>query len=100
MLTINPLIHQLKTLIQHARNQAYRAVDTIQVQTYWQIGQHIVEFEQQGENRAQYGSKLLEQLAEQLTAEFGKGFDVTNLRKMRLFYQTFPIRDALRPELS
>ncbi len=44
MLTINPLIHQLKTLIQHARNQAYRAVDTIQVQTYWQIGQHIVLF--------------------------------------------------------
>ncbi|SFR52963.1 hypothetical protein [Thiomicrospira sp. ALE5] len=44
MLTINPLIHQLKTLIQHARNQAYRAVDTIQLQTDWQIGQHIVQF--------------------------------------------------------
>jgi predicted nuclease of restriction endonuclease-like (RecB) superfamily len=100
MLTIHPLINQLKNLIQQARRSAYKAVDAIQVQTYWEIGQHIVEFEQQGEARAQYGSKLLEQLAEQLTAEFGKGFDVTNLRKMRLFYQAFPIRDALRPELS
>ena len=100
MLAINPLITQLKDIIQQARNQAYRAVDAIQVQTYWQIGQHIVEFEQQGENRAQYGSKLLAQLSEQLTAEFGKGFDASNLRKMRLFYQNFPIRDALRPELS
>lgn len=100
MLAINPLITQLKDIIQQARNQAYRAVDAIQVQTYWQIGQHIVEFEQQGENRAQYGRKLLTQLSEQLTAEFGKGFDASNLRKMRLFYQTFPIRDALRPELS
>lgn len=43
MLTINPLINQLKSLIQQSRNQAYRAVDTIQVQTYWQIGEHILE---------------------------------------------------------
>jgi predicted nuclease of restriction endonuclease-like (RecB) superfamily len=100
MLAINPLITQLKDIIQQARNQAYRAVDAIQVQTYWQIGQHIVEFEQQGENRAQYGSKLLAQLSKQLTAEFGKGFDARNLRYMRRFYQTFPIWNALRPELS
>lgn len=46
MLTIDPLIYQLKGLIQKARSQAYRAVDAIQVQTYWQIGQHIIEFEQ------------------------------------------------------
>jgi predicted nuclease of restriction endonuclease-like (RecB) superfamily len=77
-----------------------RAVDTVQVQTCWQIGRHIVEFEQEGARRAGYGKQLLLTLAKVLTAEFGKGFDETNLRKMRLFYQTFPIRDALRPELS
>ena len=54
-----------------------------------------------GENdRAEYGKKLLEYLSEQLTAEFGKGFDKSNLRKMRQFYCTFPIRDTLCPELS
>ena len=53
-----------------------------------------------GENdRAEYGKKLLEYLSEQLTAEFGKGFDKSNLRKMRQFYYTFPIRDTLCPEL-
>ncbi|EUB76971.1 protein of unknown function DUF1016 [Pseudomonas sp. GM41(2012)] len=59
-----------------------------------------MEFEQEGARRAGYGKQLLLTLAKVLTAEFGKGFDETNLRKMRLFYQTFPIRDALRPELS
>ena len=51
-------------------------------------------------NRAEYGKKLLEYLSEQLTAEFRKGFDKSNLRKMRQFYCTFPIRDTLCPELS
>ncbi|MDO8262076.1 MAG: DUF1016 N-terminal domain-containing protein [Gallionella sp.] len=83
-----------------ARTQALRAVDTIQVQTCWQIGRYIVEFEQQGQSRATYGARLLPQLAERLTQEFGRGFDASNLRYMRLFYQAFPIRDALRHELS
>lgn len=59
-----------------------------------------MEFEQQGQTRATYGARLLPQLAESLTQEFGRGFDVTNLRHMRAFYQAFSIRDALRPELS
>lgn len=63
------------------------------------IGEQI--FKACGENdRAEYGKKLLEYLSEQLTAEFGKGFDKSNLRKMRQFYCTFPIRDTLCPELS
>ena len=77
-----------------------RTVDTVQVQTCWQIGRHVVEYEQQGARRAAYGKQLLAMLAKSLTAEFGKGFDETNLRKMRLFYLAFPIRDALRLELS
>lgn len=94
------LLGNLGELIRQARQKMLRAVDTVQVQTCWQIGRHIVEFEQEGARRAGYGKQLLLTLAKVLTAEFGKGFDETNLRKMRLFYQTFPIRDALRPELS
>ena len=97
---LSRLYRQLQQLIRQARNQALQAVDVIQVRTCWQIGQHIVTFEQQGQSRAAYGARLLPQLAEQLTQEFGKGFDVSNLRYMRQFYLAFPIRDAVRHELS
>ncbi|MCW1966929.1 MAG: PDDEXK nuclease domain-containing protein [Anaerolineae bacterium] len=97
---LSNLYHQLQQLIRQARNQALQAVDVIQVRTCWQIGQHIVTFEQQGQSRATYGARLLPQLAEQLSQEFGKGFDVSNLRYMRQFYLAFPIRDAVRHELS
>jgi len=94
------LLRSLRDLIQGARQRALRAVDAVQVQTCWEIGRHIVEFEQGGSNRAEYGSRLLQTLARSLSAEFGRGFDISNLRHMRVFYQAFPIRDALRPELS
>jgi predicted nuclease of restriction endonuclease-like (RecB) superfamily len=97
---IAPLVGQLRALIADARNRALRSVDVIQVQTCWHIGHHIVEFEQGGHARAAYGKKLLPLLAEHLTQEFGKGFDASNLRYMRLFYQAFPKCDALRHELS
>ncbi|NYH08632.1 putative nuclease of restriction endonuclease-like (RecB) superfamily [Pseudomonas moraviensis] len=97
---IDSLLGDLGTLIREARQKVLRTVDTIQVQTCWQIGRHIVEFEQQGARRAGYGKQLLATLAKELTADFGKGFDSSNLRYMRLFYQAFPIRDALRHELS
>jgi predicted nuclease of restriction endonuclease-like (RecB) superfamily len=90
----------LRGLIAGARQKVLRAADTAQVQTYWQIGRHIVEFEQGGDARAAYGKGLLVALAESLTQEFGKGFDATNLRHMRAFYLSFPICDALRRELS
>jgi predicted nuclease of restriction endonuclease-like (RecB) superfamily len=95
-----PLLNALRDLIQQGRQKALRAVDMVQVQTCWEIGRHIVEFEQGGENRAAYGKKLLPSLAENLTREFGKGFDERNLRHMRAFFLTFPIRNALRTELS
>ncbi|TCT20236.1 PDDEXK nuclease domain-containing protein [Thiobaca trueperi] len=95
-----PLLGQLRQLIAQARTQALRAVDSIQVRTCWEIGRHIVEFEQGGQARAAYGKRLLPMLAEQLTHEFGKGFDASNLRYMRLFYLAFPKCDALRHELS
>jgi len=98
--SLDGLLGQLRTLIHQARRQALRAVDIIQVRTCWQVGRHIVEFEQKGSDRAQYGAKLLLRLAERLTVEFGKGFDERNLRHMRAFYQAFPIRNAVRTELS
>jgi predicted nuclease of restriction endonuclease-like (RecB) superfamily len=94
------LLQNLRGLIVAGRQRALRAVDMVQVQTCWEIGRHIVEIEQDGKVRAAYGKRLLARLAESLTAEFGKGFDGSNLRYMRLFYQAFPIRDALRHELS
>ncbi len=94
------LVEQLRALIASARQQALRAVDAIQVRTCWEIGHHIVEFEQQGQERAAYGARLIPKLAETLTAEFGRGFDERNLRHMRSFYQCFPIWNAVRTELS
>ena len=70
------------------------------VESYWMIGQTIVEHEQRGEVRATYGKGVLKEVASRLTTEFGKGFDERELRKMRQFYLTFRIRDTLRPELT
>lgn len=95
-----PLISELGELIRQARQKVLRAVDTLQVQTCWQIGRHIIEFEQGGAERAAYGTRLLPSLAKVLTARFGKGFDERNLRHMRDFYQKFPIWNAVRTELS
>ncbi|MBB4845371.1 putative nuclease of restriction endonuclease-like (RecB) superfamily [Paucibacter oligotrophus] len=98
--TLQPLLAELGALIRLGRQQALRVVDQVQVQTCWELGRHIVEFEQGGEARAAYGQRLLPLLADGLMAEFGKGFDATNLRHMRGFFLAFPIRDALRRELS
>ena len=70
------------------------------VQAYWQIGRIIVEHEQRGSLRAEYGKGILQQISNQLTEEFGKGFDVRNLRNMRSFYVAFPKWNALRSELT
>lgn len=95
-----PLLTRLGELIRQSRQRALRAVDEIQVQTCWELGRHIVEFEQGGQARAAYGKGLVPEIARALTAEFGKGFDASNLRHMRSFYLAFPNRDALRRELS
>jgi len=100
VMELAPLVGQLRQLITEAREQALRAVDVIQVKTCWEVGRHIVEFEQSGQARAGYGKGLLASLARQLTAEFGKGFDERNLRHMRAFFQCFPNWNAVRSELS
>lgn len=99
-ITAEVLFQQISGLVQQARRQLQRSVNSAMAHTYWQIGRLIIEHEQQGESRAAYGKQQLEQLSAILTAEFGKGFDITNLRNMRRFYELFPIRDAVRLELS
>lgn len=96
----SPLLGTLRQLIADSRQQVLRAVDVVQVQTYWHIGRHIVEFEQGGAQRAAYGRGLLVRLGQALTAEFGRGFEERNLRNMRAFYASFPNWNALRSELS
>ena len=82
-----------------AQQQIYRSVNSAMVEAYWKIGKEI--YEACGESeRAAYGKQLIAELAKKLTSEFGKGFTERNLRNMRQFYLTFPIRDALRSELS
>jgi len=96
----SPLFSRIAILLTSARQSVRQSVNSTMVQTYWGIGQIIVEDEQQGQSRAAYGEGLLKELGVRLTAEFGKGFDETNLRKMRQFYLLFPIRDAVSLELS
>lgn len=90
----------IKAVLTDARTNTYRAVNFAMVEAYGRIGQLIVDEEQQGKSRAEYGSGLLKYLAQRLTEDFGKGFDESNLRYIRLFYNAFPIRDAVRHELS
>ena len=94
------LFGQIGSLIEQARTQVHRAVNSAMVSCYWQIGCLIVESEQQGQTRAAYGQQLLAQLAVQLTSRFGKGFDASNLRNMRRFYLAFPIQETVSLELS
>jgi predicted nuclease of restriction endonuclease-like (RecB) superfamily len=90
----------IKQIIESARAKSYRAINRFLLESYWHIGKLIVEDEQKGANRAAYGEKVLKHLAQALTREFGKGFDITNLTNMRKFYLAFPILDAVRQELS
>ena len=94
------LFLSVKEIINQSRERVFRVANSTLLLTYWQIGQLIVEDEQQGKERAEYGKFVLKNLSKKLTFEFRKGFDESNLRNMRSFFQAFPIRDAVRHELS
>jgi predicted nuclease of restriction endonuclease-like (RecB) superfamily len=96
----NELVQSVKKIIITSRQHVYRMANSALLESYWQIGKLIVEDEQKGQDKAVYGETTLKNLSKELTLEFGKGFDYTNLTNMRKFYQAFPIRDALRYELS
>lgn len=94
------LFQSVKEIIRQSLEKVFRIANSTLLLTYWQIGKLIVENEQQGKERAEYGKQTLKNLSKKLSLEFGKGFDESNLRNMRSFYQTFPKCDALRHELS
>lgn len=94
------LFNNIKEIITQSRLRVFRAANSALLESYWQIGKLIVEDELRGNHRADYGKATLKTLSKQLTLEFGKGFDDSNLRNIRTFYKAFPIRDALRHELS
>ncbi len=87
-------------LLQEGRRKAGRAVNTILIQTYWHIGQHIVEYEQGGSEKSEYGSELLDRLSKDLSIEFGKGFSRSNLYQIRQLYLTFPKIQTLSGQLA
>jgi len=91
---LDSLYAGIRNVLEKARSTACQAVNLAMVQAYWQIGYLIVEHEQEGKKRAEYGKAVLEEVSQRLTSEFGRGFDVTNLRKMRQFYLMFSKRDA------
>ncbi len=94
------LYRQIRAVLEDARSRAYRAINFTMVQAYWQIGRLLVESEQKGKIRAAYGKAVLQGVADRLTAEFGKGYTVRNLRYMRQFFLTFSKRNAMCSESS
>jgi predicted nuclease of restriction endonuclease-like (RecB) superfamily len=96
--TYSTLITDLASLIEQGRKAAIRYVNTALVTTYWLMGRRIVEYEQKGKERAEYGELLLERISKDLSMRFGKGFSLRNLRNMRTFYLLFPIRQTLSAE--
>ena len=94
------LYQAVRRVIQDAHRAVSRCANSAMVETYWRVGYLIVEDEQQGRRKAEYGRAVLRELAARLTVEYGSGYDASNLRNMRTFYLAFPIRDALRHELS
>jgi hypothetical protein len=93
-------ITQIGNLLQSGRQQASEVVNTILVQTYWHIGQHIVVFEQEGNIKAECGSQLLKNLSRDLTLNYGKGFSRSNLFQIRLFYIKFPTIQTVSGQLT
>jgi len=91
---------ELKKLIEYSRTKVYEAVNSSMIQTYWQIGKRIFEEQHNGKGYTGYEKILVESLEEQLTSDFGKGFDANNLIYMRRLFSTFPVANVLRPLLS
>jgi len=86
----NRFYNEIGELLKQARNTAYKTVNTIMVRTYWQIGKRIVEQEQKGESRANYGDYLITNLSRYLSDTIGKGFSEANIKNIRQFYIVFP----------
>lgn len=94
------LVSEIRSIIESARTNAVRSVDYCRVQMYWQIGRRIVEEEQGGQTRAEYGKGLIKNLAKEIEPEYGSGFGQRQLERARQFYIEFPIASTLRTQFN
>jgi predicted nuclease of restriction endonuclease-like (RecB) superfamily len=100
IISIDATYRSIKTILEKARKSAYRAVNFAMVQAYWNVGRLIVEDEQKGKAKAEYGKFLIKELSKKLIQDFGKGFSEQNLRNFRQFYLAFPIHHAMSGKLE
>ena len=96
----NGIINEIKEILQTARQNVARQINTEILTAYWNIGRIIVEYEQQNNARAEYGCQTLREISKVLSQEFGKGFSVSNIQFMRRFYQTYQMQQAVSAKLS
>jgi predicted nuclease of restriction endonuclease-like (RecB) superfamily len=97
---LDMLYGQVREILTSARGRAWQAVNSTMVEAYWEIGRVIIEEEQAGKGRADYGKRVVDGLSERLRADFGKGYDRSNIFHMRAFFLAYPKVDALRRQLS
>lgn len=97
---MKPYITDIKEILKQARQQAYTAINTVMIEAYWQVGRRIVEEEQSGKNKAEYGSELIKNISIALTKDLGRGFSETNIRNFRKFYLVFPDFNTIQQTLS
>lgn len=100
MIETQRFLAEIKDIIFNARINAVRSVNWERTLMYWNIGKRIFEEEQQGKERADYGTFLIKYLSQQLQPEFGSGFGIRQLERYRQFYRTFPITSALRTQFN
>ena len=100
LVSYQDIYSEIKDALLLSRKQAYNAVNTAMIQAYWHIGRIIVEHEQNGSLRAEYGKAILQSISERLQQEFGNGFSVRSLQQMKKFYVMFPNTNALRSQLT
>lgn len=93
-------IQEIKEIILTARTNAVRSVDFCRVQMYWQMGKRIFEEEQQGKERAEYGTYLIQNLAKEIQPEYGSGFAIRQIERARQFYRIYPIASTVRTQLN
>ncbi|KAA6312521.1 hypothetical protein EZS27_036564, partial [termite gut metagenome] len=93
-------ISDIRNIITSSRNAAVRSVDLERVMMYWKLGERIIVEEQQGQERAEYGTYLIRNLATKIEPEFGSGFSIRQLERARQFYRTYPIASALRTQFN
>ena len=100
IMTIDGLVSDARKIIDSARANAVRSVDFNRVMMYWNLGRRIFEEEQQGRDRAEYGAKMLQKLADALEPDYGSGFSYRQLAFSRQFYRVYPIVNTLRSQLN